>query len=92
MWFFRREFQQRTAGNSRDDEILNNNNDDELINVSNLLNVQPFNSESTDTLKPQGKVRKEERSWEKDLIMNLNSMDKLETDDSKTSYVIDRYR
>ena len=74
MRFFRREFQQRTAGNSRDKEIHNNNNDDDgLRNISNLLNVRPFNSESKDTLKPQGKVRKEERSWETDLIMNLIS-------------------
>ena len=75
MRFFLREFQQRTAGNSRDEEIHNSNNDDDdgLRNVSNLLNVRPFNSESKDTLKPQGKVRKEERSWETDLIMNLIS-------------------
>ena len=58
---------------------------DELMNVSNLLNVGPFNSELTDTLMPQSKLEEEESSWEEKLIMNLNSMEELEKDDRKTS-------
>ena len=58
---------------------------DELMNVSNLLNVGPFNSELTDTLMPQSKLEQEYSSWEEKLIMNLNSMKELEKDDRKTS-------
>ena len=55
------------------------------MNVSNLLNVGPFNSELTDTLMPQSKLEEEESSWEEKLIMNLYSMEELEKDDVKTS-------
>ena len=38
-------------------------------------------------MKPHGKLGKEVKNWEKDLIMNLNNVNSSEEDDHRTSYV-----
>ena len=39
------------------------------------------------SLKPQGELGKDMKDWEKVAMMNLKSMNKLEKNDRKTSYV-----
>ena len=60
---------------------------DNLMNVSNPCNVRDFNPEIMGSLKPQNKLEEEMRSWEEELILNLNSMSKEGKDDRRTSYV-----
>ena len=60
---------------------------DNLMNVSNPRNVRDFNPEIMGRLKPQNKLEEEMRSWEEELILNLNSMSKEGKDDRRTSYV-----
>ena len=64
---------------------VNDNND--LINVSKPHNVRYFNPEIAGSLKPQNKLVEEVKSWEEELILNLNSMSKEGKDDRRTSYV-----
>jgi len=64
---------------------INDNND--LINVSKHHNVRYFNPEIAGSLKPQNKLVEEVKSWEEELILNLNSMSKEGKDDRRTSYV-----
>ena len=40
----------------------------------------PFNHELIGSLKPQGKLERKVICWEKDLILNLNSMNEIEKD------------
>ena len=61
-----------------------NHDNYELINVLNNLSVRPFNPELIGSLRPQGKLEKEVISLEEDLVMNLDSMNKIEEDDGKT--------
>ena len=61
--------------------FVNKNNYD-LINVSNHLHVWPFNPQLTDSLRPQGKLEKKVIVWK-----NLNSMNKIEKEDPKTSFL-----
>ena len=58
-----------------------------LINISNNSNLKSFNPELTGTLRPQGKLEKKVISWEEDLILRMNSINKIEKDDRKTSLV-----
>ena len=60
---------------------------DNLMNVSNPRNVRDFNPEIMGRLKPQNKLEEEMRSWEEELILNLNSMSKEGKEDRRTSYV-----
>ena len=53
-----------------------NNDNYNLINVSNPLNVRDLNPEITGSLRPQNKLEEEVISWEEELIMNLNSLNK----------------
>jgi len=64
-----------------------NNSNFNSINVSNHLNVRKFNPVVIGSLKPHGKLGKEVKNWEEDLIMNLNNVNSSEEDDHRTSYV-----
>ena len=63
------------------------NNYTDLRNISNNLNVRPFNPELPGSLRPQGKFEEKVMNWEESLILSLNNINKIEKDDYKTSYV-----
>ena len=73
----------------RDNDHVNVINND-LINISNYSNVRnlnKFDPEVKDSLRPQGELEKDMKGWEKVVLMSLNNMNQIERDNCKTSYV-----
>ena len=77
---------QGTEVNNDDVNILVNNSID-IVNRSNVHNLDKFNPEVTDSLRPQGELMKDMKEWERVVLMSLNSINRRERDDRKTSYV-----
>ena len=63
------------------------NNSINIVNRSNVHNLDKFNPEVTDSLRPQGELMKDMKEWERVVLMSLNSINRRERDDCKTSKV-----
>ena len=74
-----------------DNDDVNNlvNNSINIVNCSNVHNLDKckFNPEVTDSLRPQGELMKDMKEWERVVFMCLNSINRRERDNRKTSYV-----
>jgi len=64
-----------------------NNSNYNSINKRFHLNIRKLNPEVIGSLKPQSEFGKEVKSWEEDLIMNLNNMNSSKEDNHRISYV-----
>ena len=52
-----------------------------------MRNLDKFNPEVTDSLRPQGELTRDMKEWERIVLMSLNNINRREKDDCKTSYV-----
>ena len=78
-----------THGTEVNNDDVNNlvNNSINIVNRSNVHNLDKFNPEVKDSLRPQGELMKDMKEWERVVLMSLNSINRREKDDRKTSYV-----
>ena len=70
-----------------DDVNILVNNSINIVNRSNVHNLDKFNPEVRDSFRPQGELMKNMKEWERAVLMSLNSINRRERDDRKTSYV-----
>ena len=78
-----------TQGTEVNNDDVNNliNNSINIVNCSNVNNLDKFNPEVTDSSRPQGELMKDMKEWERVVLMSLNNINRREKDDRKTSYV-----
>ena len=78
-----------TRGTEVNNDDVNNliNNSINIVNRSNVHNLDKFNLEVKDSLRPQGELTRDMKDWERVVLMSLNNINRREKDDRKTSYV-----